>query len=355
MRPWISSPGWLRASPVTSESSTTWGVITYHLGDAGKALFYFNKGRVLAPDNEELVFNQASVLAALGQNAKALAVCRELSNRRASGRVAQLANMISRQQKAGVPTADVLLAPALHVDHLHKELGFATPIDYPREFLETPLEKWRMEINDSPIFRYLYRQFKPKRHLEFGTWQGAGTVYCLEECAATVWTLNLPAGELTPEGKPAYTSTESYGLGTSSGPDWARRIGLAQENWYRTDTLGFIGRFYLERDLGHRVCQIYADSTKWDDSQYPDGFFDSVLVDGGHIPEVVASDTKKALRLVRPGGLIMWHDFCPPVAELFGAPKGVQEGLGRVAGEMASTLSNLFWIKPSWILVGIRL
>jgi len=83
---------------------------------------------------------------------------------------------------------------------------------------------------------------------------------------------------------------------------WAQRIGLPQQTSYVTDTLGFIGRLYLERELGHRVCQIYCDSRQWDTSAYPPEFFDTVLIDGGHQREIVISDTRKALPLLRSGG-----------------------------------------------------
>ncbi len=244
--------------------------------------------------------------------------------------------------------------PVVPVEKLHEALGLAAPLDYPAASLEKDLKDWRMEIDDAPIFRYLYRNLRPRRHLEFGTWQGAGTVYCLEECDATVWTINMPAGELLADGQPGYMSAESYGLETMPAAEWARRIGLSPDHARRTDTFGFIGRFYLEKGLGHRVCQIYCDSTRWDDSQYPDSFFDSALIDGGHTPEVVASDTEKALRLVRSGGLILWHDFCPPVTGIHAAPRGVGQAIERLAPRLDQVMRSSFWIRPSWILLGIK-
>ncbi|HQH70675.1 MAG TPA: hypothetical protein PK360_01215, partial [bacterium] len=90
------------------------------------------------------------------------------------------------------------------VQELHQKMGWPALLDYPAASLRKPLTQWKMEIDDSPIFRYLYRHFRPRRHLEFGTWQGTGVLYCLEECEATVWTLNLPRGETLPDGSPAY-------------------------------------------------------------------------------------------------------------------------------------------------------
>jgi len=167
--------------------------------------------------------------------------------------------------------------PIVPVQELHVRLGFHQPLDYPETSLAKPLTQWKMEIDDAPIFRFLYRSFGPKRHLEFGTWYGAGTVYCLEECDATIWTINLPQGELTPDGTPAY----GYGLADIKSVEaWALKIGATISQWgcYRTDTIGFIGRLFLEKGLGNRVCQIYCDSRAWDIHHYPAAFFDTVLI-----------------------------------------------------------------------------
>jgi len=245
--------------------------------------------------------------------------------------------------------------PIVHVKELHTRLCYREPLNYPETSLEKSLTQWKMEIDDSPIFRFLYRSFGPKRHLEFGTWYGAGTVYCLEECDATVWTINLPQGELTPDGTPAY----GHGVADSKSIEaWARKIGVGISQWgnYRTDTIGFIGRLYLGKGLGNRVCQIYCDSRDWDISHYPTAFFDTVLIDGGHQKDIVASDTQKALALLRSGGLILWHDFCPDkdVIAQMESPRGVLRAVLGNWDNLRCQLSDVFWIKPSWILVGVK-
>ncbi len=237
------------------------------------------------------------------------------------------------------------------VERLHETLGFSEPIAYPPSSLNKPLQSWQMEIDDAPIFRYLYRSFKPQRHLEFGTWQGYGVQYCLEECDATVWTINLLQGEQHPDGRQAY----SLGVSKQSELDaWAQRVGLSGQHGYQTDTLGFVGWQYLSRNAGNRVCQIYCDSTRWDTRNYPNGFFDSVLVDGGHQSEVVISDTRKALPLLRSGGMMMWHDFCPPVSDKFPATRDVMRAIFALWDEISEHMQLVFWIRPSWILLGIK-
>jgi methyltransferase family protein len=226
--------------------------------------------------------------------------------------------------RAGATTGKLDVVP---VEELARRMGFAEALDYPDGSRHKPLSDWKMEVDDSPIFRYLYRNSLPRRHLEFGTWQGTGTLYCLEECAATVWTLNLAEGEVSEDGTHAYES----------------------------DSGALIGQFYRQRGFGHRVCQIYCDSRDWDISHYPQDFFDSALIDGGHNPDVVASDTTKALRLLREGGVCMWHDFCPDpeVLERSPASLGVVEAVLTNWTTIRSRMQDIFWIEPSHILLGV--
>jgi len=220
------------------------------------------------------------------------------------------------------------------------------------------LDQWEVERDDAPIFQFLYQAHKPRCHLEFGTWQGWGASLCLESCAATVWTINLPDGENRSDGTWAYgervtdSSTTPQSIVTATfGEDE-----LGPRTYHRTDAGGYIGRIYREKGLGNRVCQIYCDSREWDTSNYPAGFFDSVLIDGGHQPEVVMSDTRRSLHVLRPGGLIMWHDFCPlpEIREQFESVKGVTTGIESILPELQLQLKSLRWINPSWILVGIK-
>jgi hypothetical protein len=233
---------------------------------------------------------------------------------------------------------------------LDRRLALSTPLGGMESSRRKSFLDWRMEDDDAPILRYLYRNFRPRRHLEFGTWAGTGTCYCLEECDATVWTINLPEGELI-EGKPAYSSA------IDDAPDDAVPVQHVDGRpVYQTDAGLLIGRRYREAGFGHRVCQIYCDSRTWDTSAYPRDFFDSVLIDGGHSADVVLSDTRKALEVTRPRALIMWHDFCPDPAVLdtFDSVVGVLSALTEHWDEVTSSLQDVFWVQPSFLLVGIR-
>lgn len=226
------------------------------------------------------------------------------------------------------------------------------------DYTSTNLTRWSYEKLDLPIISALIEAVRPKRHLEFGTWEGRGVACVLSATDATVWTINLPQGEDLMDGSWAYGSRVTaeaenrmngvISMHTGVDPDGTPRI------WHRTDAGPYIGRIYLENGLGHRVCQVFCDSRNWDTSNYPDGFFDTVLIDGGHQKDTVISDTKNALRLTRDGGLIIWHDFCPNSAVLDCCPsvKGVTEAVSELLPELKKKFKSLYWIEPSWILVG---
>ena len=248
------------------------------------------------------------------------------------------------------------------VRDLHIRLGFHEILNYPESSMSKPLTDWKMEIDDAPIFCYLYRNFQPKRHLEFGTLQGTGVLYCLEECEATVWTINLLEGEKKTDGSHIYSNNfmfyEYLPPWSKNLPFWLKKKIYGEDKimGYQADSHSSIGKYYLEKGLGSRVCQIYCDSREWDISNYPEGFFDTVLIDGGHSEDVVMNDTIKAFKLLRSGGLIMWHDFCltEEVYSQCPSTQGVINTIQENWEWISSQVKDIFWVKPSWILLGIK-
>jgi predicted O-methyltransferase YrrM len=241
-------------------------------------------------------------------------------------------------------------------NNVFKKIGFKESLNLPESSLKKDLKNWRMDEDDVHILRYLYRNFKPKRHLEFGTWEGDGVLYVLEESDATVWTINLLEGELKDDGSWAYGTKFSK---DEKVPQWANKEIFSDEDgnevtYYQTDALGFIGRKYLNKGLGYRVCQIYCDSRDWDIQNYPEGFFDTVLIDGGHTSDIVSSDTRKALNLVRSGGLVIWHDYCPKIYKEFENTREIFNAIKNNWNLIKSNMQDIFWINPSWLLIGIR-
>lgn len=215
------------------------------------------------------------------------------------------------------------------VEALPKFLGGSLPIHTGPEYRDKPLAEWKMEKDDAPILEWLWRTHAPQRHLEFGTWEGFGTTLVARVTDAEIWTVNLPGGESTNDGASLYAATDT---GTN------------------------IGRLYREAGFASRVHQLLCDSRDLDTSEFQPDFFDSALIDGGHTPDVVHNDTEKALRTLRAGGLCVWHDFCPEPATLGRnlAPVGVVQAIVAHYGEWRHHFREMFWIRKSWILVGIK-
>jgi predicted O-methyltransferase YrrM len=240
----------------------------------------------------------------------------------------------------------------LAVEYLHEALGFREPLAFPDQWRRRSLVEWSMEPDDC-VLRYIFRNFRPLRHLEFGTWLGDGVLRCVEECDATVWTINLLEGEQTPAGGWAYAvRREEFG----SQPGWLETLKTHDTEWVRTDAYGAVGRKYLAAGWGRRVCQVYCDSREWDTQAYPDGFFDTAFIDGGHDKDIVCHDTACATRLVRAGGLVIWHDFCPDpdVSAACASTAGPNAFVAERLAKLTEDFDRLFWIEPSWLLVGIR-
>lgn len=192
-----------------------------------------------------------------------------------------------------------------------------------------PLADWKMETDDAPILESLWRARAPRRHLEFGTWEGFGAALVAGSTSAEIWTLNLPEGEAATDGTSPYASTDA-----------GERIG-----WK-----------YRAAGAASRVHQLLCDSRDFDTGAFGADFFDTVLIDGGHTPDVVENDTEKALRVLRPGGLCVWHDFCPDPDALSRnlAPLGVVQAIAENIDRWRPLFDRLFWIRKSWILVGER-
>lgn len=256
---------------------------------------------------------------------------------------------------APAPFPQHLPAALPHVGQkaLGKYLGDRVPAIQWTESTNLPAPPAYDDLNDARVLRYFFRNFRPNRHLEFGTWKGNGVRRVLEESAhASVWTINVWEGEDKPDGTWAYgEKRENYEVG-----DMAVAGTEIEGDYIRTDAGGMIGIEYLRAGLGNRVNQIYSDSRLWHDAVYPDGFFDSVFIDGGHDAATSRSDLHKGLRLLRPGGLLLLHDFCPlpEVYAHYPSIVGVTTMIAEEIGNMPAMCSEFFWIEDTWLFCAIR-
>lgn len=69
--------------------------------------------------------------------------------------------------------------------------------------------------------------------------------------------------------------------------------------------------YYSGTDVEPKVEQLYGDSKQFDPGPYTDTC-DLIFIDGSHAYSYVVSDTEKALTMLAPGGLILWHDYRGP-------------------------------------------
>ena len=76
----------------------------------------------------------------------------------------------------------------------------------------------------------------------------------------------------------------------------------------RSDVLHDVGRDYRNTPEASRITQLHGDSATFDFGPWH-GQCDFVWVDACHDYRYVKMDTESALKLVRPGGWIGWHDY----------------------------------------------
>jgi predicted O-methyltransferase YrrM len=130
------------------------------------------------------------------------------------------------------------------------------------------------------------RALKPKKIFEIGTFRGRTALnFALnspDDC--TIYTMDLPPQERLPGLRDMHAADAQIVTQSITGAD------------------------YQGKDVAYKIRQIYANSMQFDFSPYLDQM-DIVFIDGGHHYEAAASDTRNALRMVRPGGFVLWHDF----------------------------------------------
>ncbi|MCA9321410.1 MAG: class I SAM-dependent methyltransferase [Planctomycetes bacterium] len=145
-----------------------------------------------------------------------------------------------------------------------------------------------------------------KRIVEVGTFDGNTTLNLAANAGedGRVVTLDLPLEDQNPE------------------------LALAVEGVERNVTdRRIVGEQFQGRPEATRITQVFGDSAKLDWSKL-DGPFDMAFIDGCHAYEYVKKDTENALSVLKPGALVMWHDY----AEMESVSRAVDEFRDRVDG-----------------------
>lgn len=143
---------------------------------------------------------------------------------------------------------------------------------------------------------------------EFGTATGR---------TAYLWAVNSPPDArvhtltLPPEGHAEYSAAPG------DSPRAATRA-LAQSAFTRFR--------YTGTPAEAKIDQLYGDSKQLDETKYV-GRCNLIFVDGSHAYSYVESDTEKALRMLAPGGICLWHDY----RTRYGSTRDVYRYLNRLS------------------------
>jgi predicted O-methyltransferase YrrM len=127
---------------------------------------------------------------------------------------------------------------------------------------------------------------KPKGIVEFGTFLGAGTLTMALNCEAQILTIDLP------------DETTWNNVDTLNEVD----RGLVAHRKHQT------GSLYGSHPVRSRITELRCDSRSVDLGEHLSSV-DLCLIDGGHSLECVRADTENALRVLSPGGIILWDDY----------------------------------------------
>jgi predicted O-methyltransferase YrrM len=148
-------------------------------------------------------------------------------------------------------------------------------------------------VDELAVVALICQWLKPSVLFEFGTYNGRTTLNLAANTPADakIYTLDIPA------------------------PDEAQLAAEPEDSVYHL--LEQTGSYFRGTAYSGKIEQLWCDSARFDETGLR-GQADLVFVDGAHSYDYVRSDTSKALEMVRPGGVILWHDYCAWYPGVFG-------------------------------------
>jgi predicted O-methyltransferase YrrM len=141
-------------------------------------------------------------------------------------------------------------------------------------------------VDELAYLALIARVTSPQKIFEIGTYRGRTALNLANNSPADciVYTLDLPPDVRI---------------------DFEKRTNIADAALIRSSAPGVD---YLGKPAARKIHQLFGDSTRFDFSPYF-GQMDIVFVDGAHHYDAVRSDTENALKMIKAGGWILWHDF----------------------------------------------
>jgi len=180
--------------------------------------------------------------------------------------------------------------------------------------LTVPLEairisRWSMDPMEVFVLMGLALLRQPRTIFEFGTYDGSSTLRLANAVPnAAIWTIDLPDTEAA-----AYRSSEG-----------------AQEDF------AGIGAVFDGTPASQRITQLLGDSRTFDFSPWR-GSIDMIVIDAAHTYEAVISDSRNALQMLAPNGLVIWDDYSIFWPNLMRAVDDFAEEHGLAAVQLLNT------------------
>ncbi len=141
-------------------------------------------------------------------------------------------------------------------------------------------------VDELAYLALITASIQPKQIFEIGTYRGRTALnFALNSAAdCIVYTLDLPPVEKGKLARPVY-ATDAV---------------MVQDSLPNAE--------YQGKDVEQKIIQFYGDSFHFAFAPYY-AKIDLVFIDGAHDYHAVKSDTLNALKMCKPNGFIVWHDF----------------------------------------------
>ena len=159
-----------------------------------------------------------------------------------------------------------------------------------------------------------------KHVLEIGTFDGNTTLNMAKNLPAdgTVVTIDLPL---------------------ENGQEYA--LSIDSEKEHNITERGRVGeQFRDDPSSTKRITQVFCNSARLDFSTLG-GPFDFAFIDGCHAYNYVKSDSENVIRVMRSGGMVVWHDYA------------MMESVSRAVDEYRGAFSTLCAVQLTRLAVGI--